>query len=280
MPDAGIPPAYSGYPAGDASDWDAFRAEHRRTHGPVWEPFNKFVQERGAPPLPDLQFMHESPYLNLYVYPPEADYERARALDATWQRLGACVRETDESFEWPEGFEPDRAGAGPLLYLSLGSLGSADVELMDRLIGLLTGSPYRVIVSKGPQAELVKLPDGMWGQEFVSQTRIVPHVDLVITHGGNNTVTECFHAGTPMVVLPLFWDQYDNAQRVDELGFGARLDPYRCTQEELLGAIERLLGDQDLRTRLDAVSKRLRADPGTIRAADLIERVSVAAAPV
>ncbi len=284
MPDQAIPPAYSGYPADDRSGWEAFRAEHRRTHGPVWEPFDAFVRERGAPPLPDLQFIHESPFLNLYVYPEETDYARSRPLGPAWHRLGACVRETDEAFDWPEGFEPHAMGApdhaGPLVYLSLGSLGSADVDLMDRLLGLLAGSPYRVIVSKGPQANLVKLPDGMWGREFLPQTRIVPHVDLVITHGGNNTVTECFPAGAPMVVLPLFWDQYDNAQRVDELGFGARLDPYRCTREELLGAMARLLGDQDLRARLAGASARLRADPGTLRAADLIERVAVEAAPV
>ena len=131
------------------------------------------------------------------------------------------------------------------MYLSLGSLGSADVDLMQRLVGMLADAPYRVIVSKGPQADLFDLAPNMWGEEFVPQTRILPHVDVVITHGGNNTVTECFDAGVPMVVLPLFWDQYDNAQRVDELGFGTRLDTYRCSREQLTGAIHRLLSDRE-----------------------------------
>jgi UDP:flavonoid glycosyltransferase YjiC (YdhE family) len=114
----------------------------------------------------------------------------------------------------------------------------------------------------------------MWGQEFVPQTKILPHVDLVITHGGNNTFTECLDAGTPMVVLPLFWDQYDNAQRAHELGFGVRLDTYGCTGRELTGAIDGLLAHQRVRTRLAPISARLRAEPGTVKAADLIERVA------
>jgi UDP:flavonoid glycosyltransferase YjiC (YdhE family) len=133
---------------------------------------------------------------------------------------------------------------------------------------------HRYIVSKGPQAGLYELADNMWGEEFVPQPSVLPQVDLVITHGGNNTTTECFHFGKPMIALPLFWDQYDNAQRIDETGFGARLQTYDFEDGELHAAVDRLLADGDLRGRMAAIAERLQAAPGTVRAADLIERVA------
>src|SRR5262249_61032241 len=108
--------------------------------------------------------------------------------------------------------------------------------------------------------------------EFPPQPAVLPLVALVIPHGGNNTVTECFHHGRPMIVLPLFWDQYDNAQRVDELGFGVRLATYEFDDDELTGAIDRLLADEALHERMAGIAARLQASPGTVRAADLIER--------
>ena len=86
----------------------------------------------------------------------------------------------------------------------------------------------------------------MVGAEFLPQTALLPQVDLVITHGGNNTVTECFHYGNPMILLPLFWDQYDNAQRVAETGFGVRLPTYTFEPDAMTAAIDRLLADRDL----------------------------------
>jgi MGT family glycosyltransferase len=264
LPDPDLPPVFSGYPSADRSGWEEFRAEYRRTHAAMHADFDEFMRERGCPPLPELGFIHESPRLNLYVYPEEADYARARPLGSTWQRLDSCVRSADGHFELPDG-------EGALVYLSLGSLGSADVELMQRLIDVLAGTPHRVVVSKGPQHDQIELRERMWGDEIVPQPAILPHVDVAITHGGNNTVTECLHFGKPMIVLPLFWDQYDNAQRVAETGFGARLDTFEFVDAELTGAIDRLAGDGEVARRLSAMSERLQATPGTTRAADLIE---------
>jgi MGT family glycosyltransferase len=273
LKDPDVPPVFSGYPEADTSGWDEFRAEYERTHRAMWQDFDEFVRTHGAPPLPDLEFIHESPWLNLYLYPEEADYARSLPLAPTWHRLETSVRGTDE--EWP----PPEAD-GKLVYLSLGSLGSADVELMKQLVSELAEAPHRFVVSKGPQHAEFDLADNMSGGEFLPQTKILPHVEAVITHGGNNTATESFFFGKPMIVLPLFWDQYDNAQRVHELGFGVRLPTYEHDGDEIRGALDRLLGDEGLHARMATIARRLQSVPGTGKAAALIEKVAESKAPV
>jgi len=273
--DPEVPPPFSGLPSAERSGWPPFWDAYRDAHRELHASFSEFCTERGAPPLPADDFVHESEWLNLYLYPDEVDYPRARPLGSRWHNLQSSVRTTDPAWELPPSL---RDREGPLVYLSLGSLGSADVELMRKLIAELAEAPYRIVVSMGPQHAELELAGNMAGEEFLPQTEVLPKVDLVITHGGNNTVTECLHFGKPMVVLPIFWDQHDNAQRIDETGFGARLDTYRHSGEELTGAIVRLLADEELRARLAATSERLRAARGTERAADLIEATVRAAA--
>ena len=281
MKDPLIAPFSSGYPVADRSGWRDFLGEVRRTHTDMWSDFDTFCREQGEPGLTygelGPEFIAESPYLNLYSYPEEADYERAGALGPTWQRLDSTVRSPETPYELPE-LLASRGGA--LIYLSLGSLGSADVGLMQRLVDVLAETDHRVIVSKGPLADRITLHENQTGEAFLPQPAILPMVDLVITHGGNNTVTEAFHHGKPMIVLPLFWDQVDNAQRVDEIGFGKRLSTYGFDGHELTGAIDRLLSDRALADRLAAMSTRIKSSSGTVRAADLIEQVARAGEPV
>jgi UDP:flavonoid glycosyltransferase YjiC (YdhE family) len=281
MKDPLIAPFSSGYPVADTSGWPEFLAEIRRTHADMWMDFAAFCRENGESGLSygelGPEFIAESPFLNLYSYPAEADYERARPLGPAWHRLDSTVRASEASYQLPPELS-DRDGA--LIYLSLGSLGSADVELMQRLVDVLATTRHRVIVSKGPLADQITLHDNQAGEGFLPQPAILPMVDLVITHGGNNTVTEAYHHGKPMIVLPLFWDQVDNAQRVDETGLGKRLSTYGFEPQELTGAIDRLLTDQALAERMAAMSARIKSTSGTVRAADLIERLAVSAEPL
>ncbi len=275
----GIPPVFSGYPAADASAWADFLEQFDRTHEQTWKEFSAWCQEQGAPGLPPREFMHTSPQANLYLYPRELDYTDARPLDGTWHRIDSSVRETDEPYVVPPSIaeEPGiSADDGGLIYLSLGSLGSADVGLMQRLIDVLGASRHRVIVSMGPRADELRLASNMTGAPTLPQTTVMPQVDLVITHGGNNTTTEAMHFGKPMVLLPLFWDQYDNAQRVHELGYGVRLATYSFTDRELLDAVDRLLADTGLRDRMAAIGADIRARDGLRKGAEIIERVGLA----
>ncbi len=271
----GIAPTFSGYAQDNKGPWSAFIDQYRSTHFEMWSAFNEWVQQQGAPALPELEFIHESEAANLYVYPKEADYTDVRPLNDTWHRMDSSVRETDDDYQLPEKVR-NRPEGSALIYLSLGSLGSADVALMKRLVDVLGKTPHRFIVSKGPQHDEFELADNMVGAEFLPQTTIINQVDLVITHGGNNTTTESLHFGKPMIVLPLFWDQYDNAQRIHELGFGIRLDTYSFTDTEMLGALDTLLGDHDLRQKLATQGERIRARDGLSVGANVIESVGLA----
>lgn len=265
-----VPPAYSGLPAADAAEWSSFRAEYDRSHREMWSTFNAWVMEQGAPSLPDLEFIHESDVANLYVFPEEADYIDRRPLGPTWHRMDSSVRQPEESYTLPPHIA-DRPEGSALIYFSLGSLGGADIDLMRRVVDVLSRTPHRYIVSMGPRADELVLADNMTGAEMLPQPAIIPMVDLVITHGGNNTTTEALHFGKPMILLPLFWDQYDNAQRMDELGFGVRLDTYAFTDEELVAALDRLLDNTALRARLDGYGRAIRDRQGLVVAADVIE---------
>ena len=267
MKDPELPRPSAGCRSRIGSGWEAFRAEYARTTGAMQASFSEFCVERGASPLPDGEMIHSSERLNLYLYP---EAVRLPALPPTRGDLAQPrqLRPRDRRGLGPAG--RGRRGAGALIYVSLGSLGSGDVQLMERLVESLGKTRHRYVVSKGPQHEEYELAPNMIGAEFLPQVSVLPKVDLVITHAGNNTTTECLHFGKPMIALPLFWDQHDNAQRIDETGFGRRLETYGFTDEEISGAIDELLGDAPLAKRLRDLSSKLQASPGTERAADLI----------
>jgi MGT family glycosyltransferase len=270
MRDADLPPPMSGLPVADRGEWAAFKDEYHRQHLDLLAEHNEFRASVGVATCPIDEFSTNSPWANMYLFPEVADYARSVPLDPTWHRLDSTVRTSEAPFDVDEHVPGD----GKVIYLSLGSLGCMDVVLMQRLVDALAKTDHRVIVSMGPLKDQMTLGPNMYGDQFLPQPSILPQCDLLITHGGNNTMCEGFHFGLPMIGLPLFWDQYDNAQRLRETEFGERLPTYDWSDDDLIGTVDRLLADDELRARMRANAEIIRSRPGHIRGADILERVA------
>ena len=110
--DPELPPVFSGLPKEDRSDWQGFRAEYDRVLGPLHAEYSEFCQQRGAPPLAERAFIHESPYLNFYAFPSEIDYPRSNALGDLWHNLDSTIRSSGRSAFWQRHAKNRACGPG------------------------------------------------------------------------------------------------------------------------------------------------------------------------
>ena len=188
-----------------------------------------------------------------------------------FQYLEGCVRK-EEPHDLPR-FTANQDG--PLLYISFGSLGAGDTALIARLIDFVGRSRYRALVNVGDyQDSYTGLPPNVVIESCFPQPSVIPQVDLVIHHGGNNTFTECLYFGKPAIVMPFVWDGHDNAMRVEETGHGLRSPRYDWTDADLAAKIESCLAEPAMRARLDATSAHMQARRGTEKAARLLEELA------
>ncbi|MSP83730.1 MAG: glycosyl transferase family 1 [Alphaproteobacteria bacterium] len=269
--DPDIPPHLSGCGATDRACFAAFRARFAEVIKPIHDRFNAFLGSVGHPPYPVGEFFEASPYLNLLLYPEPVKFKRRHPLDPKrFQYLEGCVRE-EAPYAMPAF--TGRADA-PVLYVSFGSLGSSDVELMRRLIAAFGKTPYRFLVNVGDLlGEYGDVPGNVHLASFFPQPSVIPQVDAVIHHGGNNSFTECLYFGKPAIIMPYCWDGHDNATRVHETGHGLKLDRYRWTDAELATAIAQVLDDEAMRAKLAASSVHMRASDGRRKAAGLLDHL-------
>ena len=225
---------------------------------------------KGSPDLPDIIFHPHSPYLNFYVHPTELDYKLGNSWELKeWIHVDSLLnRKPPKKFTLPESIA---LKPGRVVYLNMGPF--ASVDLMKRLVRLLSESANKFIVSKGPLHREYELADNMWGEEEVPLNNVIRSVNLVITCGDSNIIFECLRNARPMIVLPLFGDQLDIRMRLKECGFGWGLDPFTCTKETLLCMIESLMDDKSLMRRLINIANTMEQNNSVKKAVDEIERM-------
>jgi UDP:flavonoid glycosyltransferase YjiC (YdhE family) len=99
-------------------------------------------------------------------------------------------------------------------------------------------------VADDPKAlEGFEIPSNFIVRRKCPQLEVLKVADAFITHGGANSMIESINSHVPMLVLPWFSDQYDNAKLVSEQGVGLHYDKPLpdCTADFLASDILRLL---------------------------------------
>jgi len=276
--DPDIPPHLSGCGERDRDGFERYRARFEEIMKPIHDEYMDFIESCGHARLEFPEFVEPSPYLNLLLYPKPLRYTRRHALDPDkFVYLDGCVRTESEEYAVPTFAENVD---GPLIYFSFGSLGVADVDLIKRMIAVLGKSPYRVLVNVGEYLDRYDDPPGnVQLASWFPQPALIPHCEVVIQHGGNNSLNETLYFGKAPLVMPFVWDGHDNATRVNDTGHGIGMHRYDWSDDELLGNIERLRTDSSIQARLAATSRIMQQHNGRITAARSIDRLLASTPP-
>ncbi|MBZ0280258.1 MAG: glycosyl transferase [Anaerolineae bacterium] len=197
---------------------------------------------------------------------PETDF-----VDARFAFVGPSI---DPNSRANTDFPFEQLTRKPLIYISLGTIHTADRDFYQQCFEAFSASPGQVIVSAGSTdlGMLGQIPDHFIVRPSVPQLEILRRADLFITHGGMNSVQESLYFGVPMVVLPQQTEQLFNGRIVARAGAGLLLEAGgRVRADHLRAAADRLLGDSAYRETAQRLGDALRAAGGYTRAADLIE---------
>jgi len=236
-----------------------------------WEkPLREFRKELGLPPSNRMAMFEGqfSPLLNLALFDlhlasPQPDWpENTRVcgspvVDGTAHDSGQ-LREL-ESFL--------ARGAAPIVF----ALGSSAVwlaaDFWARAAAAARSIGRRGVLITGPITP-GSLPEGVQAFSYLPYQKVFPHAAAVVHQAGIGTLAQALRAGRPQLIVPLAFDQPDNAERARALGL-ARVIPFaKATTRVLASELELLLSVSSYGERSRALAEELARTDGAACAAD------------
>src|SRR5205807_1124728 len=156
----------------------------------------------------------------------------------------------------------------PWVLVSISSQRQDDIRLAEAALQALAAEPVRVLVTLGPEhdpSELSSPPANARVEKTVSHSAVLERAVLLVSHAGHGTVMKALWHGKPMVLIPWGRDQPGVAARAHALGVAEVVPRAAANIESIATAIDRALGNEEMRERAAFHSARLRATdpPGT-----------------
>jgi len=244
----------------------------------------QLFQARGLPVPRFFVSDAESPWLNIAFtvrdYLPQPAHPAIQLVGAPFDRSDISRRGDEPAFPWhrlrdrslPAGSAPFD---GKRLYCSFGSQAFYQPRLFQRVFAAAEALGLQVVASVGDLLDdarfVASAPKSAVLVRYSPQLALLEEVDVVVSHGGANSVVETLAAGLPLLLLTLCNDQPLQARFLVASGAGQALDAARgdVAEHAVRTALQQLLSGPWAR-RAQQLGAALRAAGGPAQAAQLI----------
>ena len=115
------------------------------------------------------------------------------------------------------------------------------------------------------------LPDHVLYRPYVPLSQVLPRCAAIVHHGGIGTCAQGLAAGVPQLIMPMGYDQPDNATRLGRLGVGAWLEPQEFTDNRLAAALQHLIESSQVAASCRRYADRIKTSDANEQTCDLIE---------
>ncbi len=170
----------------------------------------------------------------------------------------------------------------PFVFASLGTLQGGRMGMFQQIAEACARLDAQLLIAHcggldAAQAQRLKRVGATWVTDFAPQQWVLDKADAVVTHGGLNTVMDAIKARTPMLVMPIGFDQPGVAARVSYRGVGLQLSR-RAGAGKIHDRLKQLL--EFPLEPLHHLAAELERAGGTPLAADIVEAVMRTGKPV
>ena len=216
-------------------------------------------------------------HLLLYPFPPSL-LAPDSVVPATFRAIRPSLPALTGAEEIPDWVDDLRKKRRPVVYGTLGTIFNKNDDAFAALLAALSANDdVDAIVTIGKDREVSEfgtVPEHVRVVQYIPLAALMPHLDLVVSHGGSGTLTAAFAHGLPQVVLPMNADQPENAQRVAALGAGIVVNGNEPSPEKISAAVRAALSDPAYRTGARRVQSEIAQLPGVEHAVPLLQRIA------
>lgn len=237
----------------------------------IGKPLNALRRELGLPPVTRIWTRWRfSPQLILGLFPDW--FGSAPDWPPQLSTVGFVRYDQGETKELPAAVRDFLDAGPPPVVVTFGSamrLGRPYFEAAVEACGLL-GVRGLLLGRSGDQIPPV-LPPGVAHADYAPFSLVLPRAAAVIHHGGIGTTAQALTAGVPQLVMPLAFDQPDNARRLERLGVARSLPPNRFTGPRVAALLGELTTSPAVASACKAAAAKLSAADPLDEACRLIE---------